>query len=99
MIRRALLAALCALFANLAVADEQPTHNPSRGELLYSTHCIACHSTEVHWRDKKLATDWSGLLSEVRHWEGFARLEWTDDDVAAVARYLNALYYHYPAPE
>lgn len=28
-----------------------------RGELLYATHCIACHSDKVHWRDKKLVTD------------------------------------------
>ena len=99
MIRRTLLAALCALFADLAIADGQRTYDPSRGELLYSTHCIACHGTQVHWRDKKLATDWPRLLSEVRHWEGFARLKWTDDDVAEVARYLNAMYYHYAATE
>jgi cytochrome c1 len=99
MIRRALLATLCALFADLAVAGEQRTYDTGRGELLYSTHCIACHSTQVHWRDKKLVTDWSRLLSEVRHWEGFSRLEWTEDDVAAVARHLNAMYYHFTVPE
>jgi hypothetical protein len=99
MIRRVMLAALCALFADIAIAGEQRMNNPSRGELLYLTHCIACHSTQVHWRDKNLATDWSRLLSEVRHWEGFARLEWTEDDVAVVARYLNAMYYHYAVPE
>ena len=26
----------------------------SRGELLYSTHCIACHTSQMHWRDKKV---------------------------------------------
>jgi mono/diheme cytochrome c family protein len=28
-------------------------HN--RGERLYTTHCIACHSTQMHWRDKWVA--------------------------------------------
>jgi mono/diheme cytochrome c family protein len=71
----------------------------TRGELLYSTHCIACHSTQVHWRDKKLVTNWTGLRTEVGRWQKFAGLGWGDDDVAAVTRYLNALYYHYPATD
>lgn len=99
MIRTTLFAVLCALFAELGIAGEQRTYDPSRGELLHSTHCIACHSTQVHWRDKKLASDWPRLLSEVRHWEGLAQLKWTEDDVAAVARYLNAMYYHYADSE
>ncbi len=28
-----------------------------RGELLYTAHCIACHNAQIHWRNKKLATD------------------------------------------
>jgi len=27
----------------------------SRGELLYTTHCIACHTTEMRSRDKRPA--------------------------------------------
>ena len=71
----------------------------TRGELLYSTHCIACHSTQVHWRDKKLVTNWTSLRTEVGRWQKFAGLGWGDDDVAAVTRYLNALYYHYPTTD
>ncbi len=99
MAHRSLLAALFLIFANLAFADEQRTYIAGRGELLYSTYCIACHSAQIHWRDKKLATDWSRLRSEVRHWEGFARLEWTEDDVVAVAKYLNTMYYRYEVPD
>jgi len=96
MIWRSLAAMLALLYGSLAVADEQRTHDAGRGELLYSTHCISCHNSQVHWRDKKLATDWSHLLAEVRHWEGFTGLGWTEGDVIAVARYLNTLHYHYP---
>ena len=72
---------------------------PSRGELLYSTHCIACHTTQAHWRDKRLATDWKSLVHQVRRWQSNAHLGWNEDDIAEVTRYLNQLYYHFPSGE
>ena len=79
-------------------AAAQPAPGGSRGELLYSTHCVGCHTTQVHWRDKKLATDWTGLRAQVFRWQSNTGLGWSDDDVVAVARYLNELYYRFPAP-
>jgi mono/diheme cytochrome c family protein len=77
----------------------QATHaaDTSRGEMLYSTHCIACHTSHVHWRDKRLANDWTSLEKQVRRWQQNTGLSWSDEDVAAVTRYLNTLYYHFPA--
>lgn len=98
MLRKSILVMLFVLFGNLANAA-QPVRDAARGELLYSTHCIACHTAQVHWRDKKLATDWIDLRAEVYRWQKFSGLGWDDDDVAAVARYLNALHYHYPVPD
>jgi mono/diheme cytochrome c family protein len=69
----------------------------SRGELLYSTYCVSCHTTEVHWREKKLATDWVSLNAQVRRWQSNAGLGLGEDDVAAIGRYLNDLYYHFAA--
>ena len=71
---------------------------PSRGELLYANHCGACHGVQMHWRDKKLATDWNTLLAQVRRWQGAAGLEWSDADIEEVARHLNARIYRYPEP-
>lgn len=99
MFRRSILAVLLVFSANFAVADERPVPEAGRGELLYSTHCVACHDTQVHWRDKKLVRDWRSLQAEVRRWQGISALRWSDDDIAVVARYLNALHYRYPAPE
>lgn len=70
----------------------------SRGELLYGTHCGACHGVQMHWRDRKLATDWPSLRAQVQRWQGVAQLGWSPADVDEVARYLNATIYHYPEP-
>ena len=87
------------LLGYLAAADAQPTRVVSRGELLYATHCIACHSVQLHWRDKNVVTDWKTLQSEVRRWQEMAGLGWSNEDIAEVARYLNVLHYHYPRPD
>lgn len=75
-----------------------PALAQDRGELLYSTHCVVCHAEQVHWRAKRAATDWSTLKAEVRKWQGVAALTWSEDDVLAVARYLNDTIYRYPVP-
>ena len=81
------------LIACATVAQAQGT--PSRGQLLYSTHCLECHTTQMHWRDKRQARDWDSLRRWVRHWEVESRLQWSDDDVEAVVRYLNDSVYHF----
>lgn len=67
----------------------------SRGELLYTTHCIACHTTKMHWRDQRQATDWPSLIVQVQRWQANAALGWNDDDVAAVAHHLNDTIYRF----
>lgn len=67
----------------------------SRGELLYATHCIACHTSQMHWRDNRVARDWSSLQAQVRRWQGAASLDWSDGDIREVARYLNDSIYHF----
>jgi mono/diheme cytochrome c family protein len=89
--RRSLL--VFALYGGLAAAQS------GRGELLYSTYCEGCHTKQVHWREKKLATDWTSLVAEVRRWQANDKLGWNRDDVEAVARYLNAIHYRYPLSE
>ncbi len=95
-IKRSLLACLAA--CALPAVSAQPAAPAARGELLYSTHCIACHSRELHWRQKKLATDWASLDAQVRRWAGNAGLGWSDEEIADVARYLNAVHYRFAAP-
>ncbi|MGA0611111.1 cytochrome C [Caldimonas sp. KR1-144] len=72
-----------------------PAAAQSRGELLYTTHCSACHSEQMHWRDARAARDWPTLEAQVRRWQGSIGLAWQDDDVREVARYLNERFYRF----
>lgn len=81
-------------FSALAAAQAAP--GETRGELLYSTHCVACHTTQMHWRNDRQAFDWDSLKFQVRRWQGNAGLAWNDADIAEVSRYLNDSIYHYP---
>lgn len=98
MKRTTLLLAACAIIALTSVAQPPSGASSSRGELLYATHCIACHTTQVHWRQGKLATDWASLKRQVRRWAVNAGLGWSDEEVADVARYLNATQYRFAIP-
>jgi hypothetical protein len=73
-----------------------PTPEPTRGRLLYETHCIACHTSQMHWRDKRVVGDWVALVAQVRRWQERANLQWSEADVLEVARHLNATIYRLP---
>lgn len=72
-----------------------PASAQNRGELLYSTHCSACHTAQMHWRASRTVTNWTSLRAEVRKWQVVASLAWSEDDVLDVARYLNDSIYHF----
>ncbi len=90
---------LALLFAGAAFAQRAPEPTPtppSRGELLYANHCIACHTQQMHWRDKRLVTDWATLNAQVALWQERGTLGWTGDDIQAVAAFLNDSVYRFP---
>ena len=78
------------------VAYSQTTPSQTRGDLLYNTHCVACHTTEIHWRNGKQAFDWDSLRFQVKCWQGNAGLAWNETDITEVSRHLNETIYHYP---
>lgn len=90
---------LALLAAGPLFAQPATPHTPTRGELLYSNHCIECHTVQMHWRTLKLARDWDSLKYQVRRWQGEANLEWSEDDIDAVARHLNDTIYRFPVPQ
>jgi mono/diheme cytochrome c family protein len=98
---RAVAAIVLVLLITASHSDEAlaQTAVPSRGELLYTTHCIACHTSQMHWRDRRVATDFPGVLGQVMTWQARAQLNWTPEDIVEVARFVNDRYYRYPRSE
>jgi len=83
------------LFVSVGSACASEKYNEARGQLLYSTHCIACHTTQVHWRQQKLVTNWESLVAQVRRWQSISCLSWSEDEVQDVSQHLDTLFYGY----
>lgn len=86
---------LSIVLPSVSVAAEAP----QRGKLLYATHCSACHTSAVHWREKKLVTDFASLEMQVRRWQNSAGLNWTAEEIRQVSLYLNEEFYHFTGRE
>lgn len=90
--KQLVIALFCSISAT-AQADE------SRGKLLYSVYCNACHTAEIHWRAQKIVTDWSSLKTQVRRWQAVTGLAWSDEEIFDVANYLNSTHYGFPVTD
>lgn len=85
---------------SLMLAWAVPAHaadlpDASHGQLLYDTHCISCHGTQVHWRGQRLAHNWTSLQAQVQRWQSNSALGWREADVQDVTRYLSDSIYHF----
>jgi mono/diheme cytochrome c family protein len=83
------------LWGIYALIHVLPAHSETRGEMLYSLHCKSCHTSEVHWREGKLATNWLSLKAQVFRWQNNIELGWGEDEITDVTRYLNSTHYHF----
>jgi len=90
------LLALAVWFVAAGTASAQVRAPQARGELLYSTFCVECHTTQMHWRDKRIATDLPGLRAQVRRWQGNIGQNWEQKDIDEVTNHLNRTYYKLP---
>ncbi len=91
-----LLAMFVACIGAVVSVWAQAGGDAARGRLIYETHCLSCHTVEIHWRDGRLATNWSGLEAQVRRWQVNAGLRWSAGEIDDVVRYLNSTIYHFP---
>ena len=90
---------LVVAMAGCATASQaQPAQSPTRGELLYNNHCIECHTSQMHWRERRQARDWPSLRGQVWRWQAAAGLQWSEADVTEVARHLDNTIYRF-APD
>ena len=86
-------------FAVIAFAAALPAFaDADRGQQLYETHCINCHTAGVHARDHRVANDFNGIRLWVSRWNENLALGWEDEDILEVALYLNRRFYNFPCP-
>jgi hypothetical protein len=76
----------------VSIADDE------RGRLLYETACIACHTTQAHWREKRMVRSWPDLVRQVTRWQHNAGQSWTGAEIVDVAAHLNDRFYNMPCP-
>jgi mono/diheme cytochrome c family protein len=96
---RRLLCSVLLTVATTAVAFAADTDaDVQRGRLLYDTHCIACHTTQAHWRDNHIVQSWADLLYQVTRMQNNAGQQWSMAEITDVAAYLNELFYKMPCP-
>jgi hypothetical protein len=88
--------ALSVSFLAAGAVSAQDRAPQARGELLYSTFCVECHTTQMHWRDKRIATDLPGLRTQVRRWQGNIGQNWEQKDIDEVTNHLNRTFYKFP---
>ena len=73
-----------------------PEITPTRGQMLYENHCIACHQSTAHIRRDRRANSLKALEGWVIRWSNQQQLNWSTEDVGDVVDYLNNRYYKFP---
>jgi mono/diheme cytochrome c family protein len=84
-----LLTAVLLLHPLAGLADAE------RGRLLYENHCLSCHESNVHIRETQAARSLAAVRAAIERWQAVGNLGWGTEEVADVAAYLNATWYHY----
>ncbi len=79
----------------LVLMVPQSAWTQDRGKMLYQNHCIACHESRVHIRERKKAKDYEDIEKFAARFGTIAGVEWNDADMAAVVEYLNRKYYKF----
>lgn len=62
---------------------------------LYQFNCTSCHGAEVYTRTDRKVTSPDALERQVRRCETALSLKWFDDDIVAMANYLDTHYYKF----
>lgn len=65
---RPLIIAAGFAFAVLVMAGPASAADTGRGRILYDSRCTACHTTGVHTRPSRKATDFAGIRAQLKRW-------------------------------
>lgn len=72
-----------------------PLIQPDRGRMLYENHCLTCHESVVHIRERQRAGSFAEVTSWVVRWASGLELDWRAEEIQDVVRYLNRRFYNY----
>lgn len=94
-------AAIAGLFAMFTLSTIAPASaaDANRGRALYESRCDTCHTTSVHVRESRRASDFAGIRLQVERWNGQLGGAWRREDIDDVTVYLNDRFYRYPCPD
>jgi len=93
--RRLRLLAALAFAGTAALAIDAHAQGIERGRQLYENHCRACHTAEVHGRDKRIALGVSDLRAIVDRWQRNQKLNWGAQEIEDVVQYLGTTQYFF----
>lgn len=74
-------------FAPMAIAES--------GEELHAAECTQCHGSSVYTRPDRKVKNMSQLNAQIMRCSTMLNKQWFDEDVQAVADYLNKTYYRF----
>ncbi|NJO16241.1 MAG: cytochrome c [Thioploca sp.] len=64
-----------------------------QGKQLHNTNCVSCHDTSLYTRENRMIKRYESLKTQVQRCATNLNKPWFDDEVDAVAAYLNTNYY------
>lgn len=65
------------------------------GQVLYETHCTSCHESVVHVSTRRKAVSLPELREQVARRASEAKLQWSEQELEAVVRYLDGRHYQF----
>ena len=84
------------LAAGLAATGSASAQTPI--QTTHDTYCIMCHDTQVYTRKARLARDYESLRAQVDRWQSNVSLNWSDQEIDAMATWLAVRYYGLSCP-
>ncbi|MDY6994421.1 MAG: cytochrome c [Pseudomonadota bacterium] len=83
------------LMASPLAAAESGSAELEQGKKLHDAQCLSCHDTSMYTRDARKMTRYESLKTHVQRCVTNLDKQWFEDEVQAVAAYLNHEFYKF----
>ena len=89
-VKKAGIVLLLSILSAATLSAEQ-----NRGQALYENHCRFCHEDRVFTRKDRLVKSRESLQGWVTSWSSHTGLNWDNQAIEDVTRYLSLRYYKF----